>query len=129
MISVTIDGKPVSVAEGATVLQAARQAGVEIPTLCDRGPDKPALTNLLGIYSSFSGKTVKEIEKEYTGKGYADFKKGLAGVVSVFLKDFQSKYNGISDNEALKIMANGAEKIRPLAEKKMLAIKEKMGIK
>ena len=47
MISVTIDGKPVSVAEGATVLQAARQAGVEIPTLCDRGPDKPALTSCM----------------------------------------------------------------------------------
>ena len=37
MISVTIDGRAVSVREGATVLEAARQAGVDIPTLCDRG--------------------------------------------------------------------------------------------
>ena len=36
-----------SVPEGVTVLEAARQAGIDIPTLCDRGPDKPALTSCM----------------------------------------------------------------------------------
>ncbi|HOG79452.1 MAG TPA: 2Fe-2S iron-sulfur cluster-binding protein, partial [Anaerolineaceae bacterium] len=35
MINLTIDGKAISVTEGTTVLQAAREAGIEIPTLCD----------------------------------------------------------------------------------------------
>jgi ferredoxin len=50
MLHITIDGRPLEVAEGSTVLQAARQAGIEIPTLCDRGDeggDKPALTTCM----------------------------------------------------------------------------------
>jgi hypothetical protein len=50
MITITLDGRALEVAEGITVLQAARQAGVDIPTLCERGPgggDKPALTTCM----------------------------------------------------------------------------------
>jgi len=47
MITVTIDGKPVTVPEGATVLAAARQVGIDIPTLCDRGEGKPALSSCM----------------------------------------------------------------------------------
>lgn len=35
MVNITIDGKQIEVKEGTTVLNAARKAGVEIPTLCD----------------------------------------------------------------------------------------------
>ena len=34
MVKLTIDNKPVEVAEGTTILKAARQAGINIPTLC-----------------------------------------------------------------------------------------------
>jgi ferredoxin len=46
-IRITIDGRPLDVPAGSTVLQAARLAGIEIPTLCDRGADKPALTSCM----------------------------------------------------------------------------------
>jgi ferredoxin len=47
MITLTIDGRPVSVPPGSTVLEAARVAGISIPTLCDRGSGKPALTSCM----------------------------------------------------------------------------------
>ena len=89
--------------------------------------DKPALKNLINIYASFSGKTFQEIEKTYQGKGYADFKNGLAEVIIKFLKPFQKKMNAISDEQVLDILQKGAEKIRPIAQKKMKEVKKKAG--
>jgi hypothetical protein len=47
MITVTIDGRAVSVAPESTILEAARECGLDIPTLCDRGGGKPALTSCM----------------------------------------------------------------------------------
>ena len=48
--------------------------------------NKPALANLLTMYHLFSGQEIKEIEKMYESKGYAEFKSGLAEVVNDFLE-------------------------------------------
>lgn len=92
------------------------------------GADKPALTNLLTIYSLLTNKNTKEIEKEYAGKGYADFKKGLTEVVTNFLTDFQNKFNALDDNKVKMILEEGAKKARAIAEKKMEDVKTKMGL-
>jgi len=89
--------------------------------------DKPAIKNLINIYSAFSGKKPEEIEALYKGKGYAEFKEGLAKIVVEFLKPFQEKYNALSDEEVLKILKEGAEKVKPIAEKKLQEVKEKIG--
>jgi tryptophanyl-tRNA synthetase len=94
----------------------------------ESGSDKPALTNLLTIYSLLSGQSIKNIEKEYTGKGYADFKKGLAITVTEFLSDFQTKFNALDDNKVKMILEEGAQKARAIAEKKMEDVKTKMGL-
>ena len=88
---------------------------------------KPALKNLINIYSLLSDKKPQEIEKMYAGKGYADFKADLAEVVVNFLKPFQKKYNALTDEEILKIFKEGAEKVRPLAKKKLEEVKKKVG--
>jgi len=92
------------------------------------GADKPALTNLLTIYSLLSGQTIKNIEKEYACKGYADFKKGLSEVVVSFLKDFQTKFNALDDNKVKTILADGAKKAGAIAQAKMTDVKTKMGL-
>jgi tryptophanyl-tRNA synthetase len=88
---------------------------------------KPALKNLINIYSLFSEKTPQEIEKIYVGKGYADFKNGLADAVVGFLKPFQEKYNSLTDEKVLEILKTGAEKVRPLAKQKLDEVKNKIG--
>ena len=92
------------------------------------GADKPALTNLLTIYSLLSGQTIKNIEKEYADKQYSDFKKGLTEVVTKFLSDFQAKFNALDDNKVKTILADGAKKARAIAEKKIIDVKTKMGL-
>jgi tryptophanyl-tRNA synthetase len=89
--------------------------------------DKPALKNLINIYSLLSDKSTDDIEKMYVGKGYADFKADLADVVVNFLKPFQERLNAISDTEVLEILKAGAEKVRPLAQKKLTEVKNKVG--
>ena len=89
--------------------------------------ERPALKNLINIYASFSGKTFQEIEKMYQGKGYADFKDGLADALVKFLKSFQEKMNTVNNEQVLDILQKGAEKIRPIAQKKMKEVKKKAG--
>lgn len=103
---------------------------------------KPALHNLINIYSTFADKKPEEIEKMYEGKGpastrgddrsstrggYADFKNDLAEVIVESLKPIQEKMKELSDEAVLEILRKGAEKVRPIAEKKMKEVKEKIG--
>ncbi len=89
--------------------------------------DKPALKNLINIYSLLGDFSIKEIEKKYKGKGYSEFKKDLAEVVVDFLVPFQKRMNELTDKKVLKILMEGAEKVRPIAKKKMLEVKKKVG--
>jgi len=90
--------------------------------------DKPALYNLINIYSLFSERTPQEIEAMYKGKGYSDFKDGLTQVIIDALKPLQEKMKALTDEEVLEILKSGAEKIRPIAQKKVSEIKEKIGL-
>ena len=106
------------------ISRAVTDSGTEIKS----GKDKPALTNLLIIYSLLSGQTIKNIEKNYAGKQYSDFKKGLSEVVVNFLADFQAKFNALDDGKVKSVLTDGAKKARALAEKKINDVKNKMGL-
>jgi len=92
--------------------------------------NKPAISNLLVIYHLFSGKPIEEIEKQYEGKGYGDFKKELAEVVVEGLKEFQEKRKQFEDNPELvkKILAQGAKKAQKIASETIDEVKTKMGL-
>ncbi len=89
--------------------------------------DKPALRNLINIYTLLSGIPIPEIEAKYRGRGYGDFKADLAEVVVDFLTPFQERMNGYSDEEALRILREGADRIRPLAASKLAEAKKRVG--
>jgi len=89
--------------------------------------DKPALQNLINIYSGFSDKLPKEIEKMYIDKNYSAFKTDLTEVIISVLAPIQEKMASLSDEKVLAILKSGAEKVRPLAQKKMEEVKKKIG--
>lgn len=89
--------------------------------------DKPALKNLINIYTLLSGKSIDEIQAMYQGRGYGDFKSDLAEVVVGFLVPFQERLAAISDDEVLAILRAGAEKARAIAATKLTEVKEKVG--
>ncbi len=90
--------------------------------------DKPALKNLINIYTLLAGKTTNEIEAMYQGKGYGDFKTDLAEVIVNFLTPFQERLAAVSDEHVLEILRAGAEKVRGLADTKMQQVRERMGL-
>ncbi len=92
------------------------------------GASKPALKNLINIYSLLSGETPPEIVAKFAGKGYGDFKKDLAEVINGFLVPFQARMNAYSDAEVMKVLIEGREKIRPIAVKKLQEVYEKVGL-
>ncbi|MDP2736400.1 MAG: tryptophan--tRNA ligase [bacterium] len=89
---------------------------------------KPAISNLMTIYSLLAGASPIKLEAQYKDKGYGEFKKDLAEVVKKFLTEFQIKYNSFSDDEVRKILRDGADKIRPIAEETLKNVKNKLGI-
>lgn len=89
--------------------------------------ERPALKNLIDIYSGFSGKSPEEVVAEYEGKGFGDFKKGLTEVVLGFIIPFQERYGSLKDEEVIELLEKNAKKVSVLAEKKMKEVKEKVG--
>ncbi len=89
--------------------------------------DKPALKNLINIYSLLSHTTTADIERTYQGKGYGDFKTDLAEVIVNFLIPFQDRMKNISDDEIISLLKTGAEKAKERAEAKMKQVREKVG--
>lgn len=89
--------------------------------------EKPALKNLINIYTLLSRKSTSEIESMYISKGYGDFKTDLTEVAVNFLMPFQERLKNISDERVLEILKAGAEKARVLAEEKIKTVYEKIG--
>ncbi len=107
------------------IMRAITDSGKEI--IFDQNK-KPAISNLLTIYSLLSGKNIKALETQYKNKGYGDFKNGLAEVIAEFLTKFQKKFNSFSDDEVKEILKAGAEKVKPIAEETLKKVKEKIGV-
>ena len=89
---------------------------------------RPAVTNLLSMFQLFTGRTPEEVEAHFAGKGYAQLKNDLAEATVEFLRPFQERVRGISDEELSRILRDGADKARVIASETMRQVKERMGI-
>jgi tryptophanyl-tRNA synthetase len=105
-----------------TIRKKIRRAKTDSGTEIQATPEKPAITNLLDIYSSITGKPVAEIEAEYEGKGYGDFKMDLAEVVIDGLAPVRDRAQELLDDPAEldALLESGArrasEAARPVLE-------------
>ena len=91
--------------------------------------NKPGVSNLLTIYSAFSGISIEELEKQYDGMGYGALKKDLVEVVWTSLEPIQKRYNEIRHSQELvSVLRDGAERAGAIAEKTMARVKERFGL-
>lgn len=91
--------------------------------------NKPGISNLLTIYSSFSGESIEDLEAKYEGKGYGDFKQGCANAVVEGMRPIQERYYELIDSEELDdILDRGAEKANYEASKMIRKAKKAMGL-
>lgn len=86
--------------------------------------------NLLVIYELFTGRSRPDIEAQFEGKGYGDFKRELAEVIIEGLHPFQSRYRELTaDPTRIDYwLAGGASKVRSIAEKTLTIVKDKVGL-
>ena len=92
--------------------------------------ERPAISNLLTIYHHATGKTMKEIEREFAGKGYSDFKKTLAETVITMLAPIQKRLHQFLDDpaELTRILDAGRDAAKELASQKMKLMRKKVGL-
>lgn len=107
------------------IMKAVTDSGLDI----DYDPEnKPAISNLLTIYTQLGNREIPRLVKDLKGVGYGDFKKDLADVVVKFLEDFQAKYAQISDEEVAEVLDKGKLRAEKIANKKLNQVKRVIGI-
>jgi tryptophanyl-tRNA synthetase len=91
---------------------------------------RPGIYNLLTIYQTLTSEKKQDIEKKFEGKGYGDFKKALTEVVVEALKPLQQRYKELTADPTHidSILKAGAAKARPLAEKTLAEVHDKIGL-
>lgn len=113
-----------------TIRRKIRRAVTDSGTEVAAGPEKPALTNLLGIYAGMTGKTIPDLEEEYRGKGYGDFKKDLAEVVAEGISPIRERALELlgSPEELDDLLEAGAERAHKTAKRTLESAKARMGL-
>ena len=91
---------------------------------------KPGISNLLTIYSLLTDKPTQEIEKQFKGKGYGDFKKSLAKVLIDYLEPFRRKQKELETRDVYvkEILNKGASRAKIIAQSTMQEVRQKMGL-
>ena len=91
---------------------------------------KPAVSNLMTMYSAFSGKEFKEIENEFTKTNYKDFKEALAELVVRALKPVQEKRKELLEDKSklIAILEDGAVKAHTKASETLKEVYNKVGL-
>ncbi|MGA0413384.1 MAG: tryptophan--tRNA ligase [Aquiluna sp.] len=90
---------------------------------------KPGVSNLLGIFSAVTGKSMESIETEFAGKGYGDLKGAVADAVVALTEPMQARTKELlSDSAELdRLLALGAEKASEIAEQTLADVYQKLG--
>jgi len=92
--------------------------------------EKPGVSNLLVIYSALTGREIASIEDEYAGRGYGDFKKGLAEVVVAEFEPVRARALELLDDPAEldRVLAQNAERAASVAEKTLADVYDRIGL-
>lgn len=92
--------------------------------------EKPGISNLLSIHSALSGATIAQLENEFAGKGYGDFKTAVAEVVTSYFAPVRARTQELLDDEAslLEILAVGSQKARDVASMTLAKTYSVMGL-
>jgi len=116
--------------EPDTIRRKIRRARTDSGTEIKAAPYKPAITNLLNIHAALTGRPIPEIEADYEGKGYGDFKRDLAEIVVGTLSPIRERALELLDDprELDGILDAGAEKARVVAERTLGSAWTKLGL-
>ena len=112
-----------------TIIRKFKRAVTDSDTVVRYAEGKDGINNLMSIYSCFTGKTLDEIEREFDGKGYGDFKLAVGETCADALAPVQQKFNELLTDKAYleEIMKKGADEASYYARKTLSKVKKKLG--
>ncbi|MBQ3064966.1 MAG: tryptophan--tRNA ligase [Clostridia bacterium] len=112
-----------------TIIRKFNLAFTDSDTVVRYGEDKPGVSNLMSIYSCFTGKSFEEITKDFEGKGYGDFKLAVGEACADALAPVQSRFKELMKDKAYleAVAKNGAETASYLARKTLSKVYRKVG--
>ena len=92
--------------------------------------NKPGISNLLTIHSALSGKSIPELENEFSGKGYGDFKSAVAEVVTNYFEPVRKRAEELlaDETELLKILHQGRDKAETVAAATVAKVYDALGL-
>lgn len=113
-----------------SIIRKFKRAVTDSDSVVRYGEDKPGISNLMDIYSCVTGRSYKEIEKEFDGKGYGDFKLAVGEAVADELAPLQKRYEELMAEKTYldsMIKAND-EKAQYYATKTLRKVQKKVGL-
>jgi len=113
-----------------TIRKKVRSAVTDSGRDIRAAPDKPALTNLLTIFSLVEGTSVAELEERFSGAGYGDFKAALGDALVARIEPIQKRLEELLGDpaETERLLARGAEKAADVAEETMIQVRDVTGL-
>ena len=112
-----------------TMIRKFKRAVTDSDTAVRFAEGKDGINNLMTIYSCFTGKEISEIEKEFEGKGYGDFKLAVGEACADALSPVQAEFHRLLADKAYleDIMKKGADEAAYYARKTLSKVKRKLG--
>ena len=113
-----------------TIIRKFKRAVTDSESEVRYAEEKPGISNLMDIYSAVTGKTYEEIEKEFAGKGYGDFKLAVGETVADHLKPLQERYEQLMKDKAYieSMIKQNDEKAAYYANKTLRKVQKKVEI-
>ena len=111
------------------IIRKVKRAVTDSEACVRYGEGKDGVNNLMSIYSACTGATYEQIEAEFAGKGYGDFKAAVGEAIVETLRPVQERYNQIITDKTYleELYAKGAESARHIARKTVAKVMRKIG--
>ena len=112
-----------------TMIRKFKRAVTDSDTAVKFAEGKDGINNLMTIYSCFTGKEISDIEKEFEGKGYGDFKLAVGEACADALAPVQAEFKRLLADKAYleEVMKKGADEAAYYARKTLSKVKRKLG--
>ena len=123
-------GRVMLLDDDKTIVKKVKSAVTDSGSEVRRGPDKAGISNLIEIMAVATERSPEEVEREFEGKRYGDFKTAVADAVVEYVRPIRERYEELRPDEAgiERVLEEGADRARAIAEDTMEDVRAKMGI-
>ena len=112
-----------------TIIRKFKRAVTDSYACVRYSDEQPGIKNLMDIYSVCTNKTSAEVEKEFDGRGYGEFKLAVGEAVVSVLKPVQDRYEDLQKDKSYidQIIKDNGEKAGYYANKTLRKVQKKVG--